>query len=232
MKAGELDRLQKRIVDCRLCPRLVSYREQVARKKRRAYQDWDYWGRPVPSFGSARARLLIVGLAPGAHGANRTGRMFTGDSSGEFLYGTLHRFGFCNQPQSRSQEDGLRLQDAYITAALHCVPPANKPAREELARCRRYLCDELLLLKQVRVVVALGRIAWEAYLTARQELDWPLPSPRPRFRHGAEYTLDPRTTLLASYHPSQQNTRTGVLTSEMFDAIFRRTRELLEQGEG
>ncbi|MGH9340666.1 MAG: uracil-DNA glycosylase [Acidobacteriota bacterium] len=223
-----LDQLQEKIIHSSLCPRLVEYRQEVARVKRRAYQDWEYWGRPVPSFGPPDARLLIVGLAPGAHGANRTGRMFTGDASGAFLYGALHRFHFCNQPASTHRQDGLKLQDAYITAAIHCVPPGNKPTTDELNNCRGYLREELQLLGKVRVVVALGRIAWQAYLTARAELQWPLPHPRPQFRHGAEYRLDDHTTLIASYHPSQQNTLTGRLTPQMFDSIFSRARKILD----
>ena len=159
--------LQEELVQCRICPRLVEHREKTAREKRRAYRDWSYWGKPVPSLGTRSARLLILGLAPAGHGANRTGRMFTGDRSGDFLYDTLHRFDFCSQPTSRDLEDGLRLRDAYITAALHCAPPLNKPTRQELMDCRHYLRWELKLLSRVRVVVALGRIAWQVYWWAR-----------------------------------------------------------------
>ena len=226
---GKLSQLQENIIRCCLCPRLVEYRQQVAQKKRRAYRDWEYWGKPVPSFGKYVARLLIVGLAPGAHGANRTGRVFTGDASGDFLYETLHRFGFCNQPRSRDSNDGLELRDAYITAAIHCVPPKNKPSTEELSNCRLYLRKELQLLKHVHVVVALGRIAWKAYLTARREAGWLCPTPSPRFSHGAIYLLASKTTLIASYHPSQQNTQTGRLTKKMFDQVFAEARQLVDK---
>jgi len=223
----KLKHLQKEIVSCKLCSRLVNYRGQVARKKRRAFRDWEYWGKPVPSFGKPDARLLILGLAPAAHGANRTGRMFTGDRSGDFLYDTLYRFGFCNQPVAQHRTDGLILFDTYITAAVHCVPPQNKPNPVEMSQCRQYLKQELLLLKKVRVVVALGRIAWQTYLRARNELGQPIPRPLPKFSHGDKYLVDPRMTLLASYHPSQQNTHTGRLTKEMFDQVFEIARNSL-----
>jgi len=171
--------------------------------------------------------LLILGLAPAAHGANRTGRMFTGDRSGDFLFRALHRFGFCTQPSSRQRNDGLRLRDAYITAALHCAPPGNKPAPAELANCRLYLRQELQILNKVRVVVVLGRVAWHAYLLARRELEWPVPKPRPKFAHGVSHRLDDQSTVITSYHPSQQNTQTGRLTEEMFDEVFAKARELL-----
>ncbi len=220
-----MDELNQRIQNCRLCPRLVEHRETVARTKRRAYREWDYWGQPVPSFGHLEARLLIVGLAPAAHGANRTGRMFTGDSSGDLLYATLYKYGFCSQPHSRDVHDGLSLDQTYITAALHCVPPQNRPLKSEILNCRRHLKEELALLTEVRVVVALGAIAWRAYLDSRQELGRRLPSPLPRFAHGAEVRLHPMTVLLASYHPSRQNTQTGRLTVEMFETVFRRAQQ-------
>lgn len=221
--ATRLELLQQEIVACRLCPRLVAHREQVAEVKRRAYRDQTYWGRPVPGFGDPKARLLIVGLAPGAHGANRTGRMFTGDRSGDFLYRALHETGFATQAASVSRADGLRLTDCYITAAGRCAPPDNKPLPEELATCRPYLMRELALLKNVRVVVPLGRIGWEAYLVSTAT------GPRAayEFGHAAEYKLPDGKTLLCSYHPSQQNTSTGRLTAEMLRAIFTRARELL-----
>lgn len=219
--------LQKELVQCRICPRLVEHREKTAREKRRAYRDWSYWGKPVPSLGTRSARLLILGLAPAGHGANRTGRMFTGDRSGDFLYDTLHRFDFCSQPTSRDLEDGLQLRDAYITAALHCAPPLNKPTRQELMDCRYYLRWELKLLNRVGVVVALGRIAWQAYWWARRELQWHVPKPLPNFAHASSYQLDEKTTLIASYHPSQQNTQTGRLTKKMFDRVFEMAREEL-----
>ena len=219
--------MQKEIVECRNCPRLVEHRERIAREKRRAHRNWTYWGKPVPSLGPRSARLLILGLAPAGHGANRTGRMFTGDRSGDFLYSTLHRFGFYTQPASKDRKDGLRLRDSYITAAIHCAPPLNKPMRQELADCRHYLRWELKLLNRVRLVVALGRVAWQAYLWARQELQWHVPRPLPKFAHAMSYRLDEKTTLITSYHPSQQNTQTGRLTQEMFDRVFEMARERL-----
>jgi uracil-DNA glycosylase len=227
MENLSLQEINNRIVDCRLCPRLVEFRERVAREKKPAYREFDYWGRPVPSLGNADARLLVLGLAPAAHGANRTGRFFTGDRSGDFLFSALYQAGFCNQPTSRLREDGLELREAYICAAIHCVPPDNRPAPSELLNCRRYLLAELQALTRVRVVVPLGRIAWQAYLTARAELGWPLPVPRPRFRHGEATELDDRTTLLASYHPSPQNTQTGRLTESMFNELFQQARKLI-----
>jgi uracil-DNA glycosylase len=227
-QAMALQRLQEEIVACTRCPRLVEHRETVALRKRRMYLDWDYWGRPLPSFGDPQARLLIVGLAPAAHGGNRTGRMFTGDRSGDWVFGTLHRFGFASSPESQRRDDGLTLHDAYITAALHCAPPANKPAPDEMAGCRPFLLQELELLTRVRVVVALGKIAFDAYLGTLPHRGLEVPSPRPRFGHNLEYTLEGGTVLLGSYHPSQQNTQTGRLTQEMFNAVFRKARELLD----
>lgn len=224
--------LQERIARCVRCPRLIRHCRQVARTKRRADRDFEYWGKPVPAFGSPSARLLIVGLAPAAHGANRTGRMFTGDSSGEFLYAALYRFGFCSQPHSRDRRDGLQLNDAAITAALRCAPPQNKPAPREKENCLPYLIQELRLLTQVRVVVALGQIAWTAVFRARKESGLAIPSPRPKFAHGAACLLDERVTLLGSYHPSRQNTQTGRLTAEMFDSIFQTARTILEKRDG
>ncbi|WPD19565.1 uracil-DNA glycosylase [Thermaerobacter composti] len=327
-QADALARINRDIVACRRCPRLVAYTAEVARTKRRAYRDWDYWGRPVPSFGDPLARLLIVGLAPAAHGANRTGRMFTGDASGDWLYRALYRAGFANQPTSTHRGDGLELRDAYITATCHCAPPDNKPSRDEMVACRDFLRRELEALRTVRVIVCLGQIAFDAVLRLMRErgYGWPVevseaqgvsappgpdPNPgcsfhhapkaggtagavatggdgeagddrddeaatkgggaaeatagpggsqdtrsagssrtnrprtaKPRFRHGGEYRWDaaeppaPRSprpdlpsppVLLASYHPSRQNTQTGVLTEAMFDAVFRRARELLDR---
>lgn len=222
-----LARLQQEIIACQRCPRLVAYRERIAREKKRQYREWTYWGKPVPSFGDPKALVLIVGLAPAAHGANRTGRMFTGDKSGDFLYRTLYRFGFANQPTARHRDDSLRLSDLYITAVIRCAPPDNKPTREELANCHPYLLRELELLKNVRIMVALGRIAFDACLKAVEERGMSLPRPRPAFGHGRVYPLADGLTLIASYHPSRQNTQTGRLTQRMFDAVFRKVRRLL-----
>jgi len=230
MSTTSLVRLQEQITRCALCPRLVAHREQVAREKVKRYRDWEYWGRPVPSFGDPRARLLIIGLAPAAHGGNRTGRVFTGDRSGDWLYEALYAAGFANQPTSVHKDDGLQLRDCYITAAVHCAPPDNKPLPDEFIACRPYLLQELTLLKQVRVVVALGQIAFAAYLTARRKLGLPVPSPIPRFRHGQVFPLD-GIFLLGSYHPSQQNTFTGRLTREMLQTIFHDARKLVGRTE-
>ena len=223
------EKLQEEILSCSACPRLVAHRQKVAREKRRAYRSWTYWGKAVPSFGSPRARLLILGLAPAAHGANRTGRMFTGDRSGDLLYATLARFDFCNQTTSQHRRDGLQLRDTYITAAIHCAPPGNRPSREEKNRCRTYLLQELELLQDLRVVVALGGIAFSTYLGARREMGQDLPRPLPRFGHGRNYSFKEGTFLIASYHPSQQNTLTGRLTEEMFARVFRLARQQLQR---
>lgn len=220
------------MVACRRCPRLVEYRERVAREKVRRYRAEPYWGRPVPSLGPADARLLVVGLAPAAHGGNRTGRIFTGDRSGDFLFRALHEAGFANQPNSAHAEDGLRLLDCYITAVLHCAPPENRPRPGELEACRPYLVEELTLLRAVRVVVALGAIAFEHFLRAWAAAGRLAPSRRPRFSHGAEARLPAGPVLLASYHPSQQNTQTGRLTPAMLARIFARARRLIEQTDG
>ncbi len=223
----ELCELQEVIMRCRRCPRLVTWREQVARVKVRRFSDEEYWGRPIPAFGDWCASLVIVGLAPAAHGGNRTGRMFTGDRSGDWLFGTLHRNGFANQPTSQHRNDGLGLTDCFITAALRCPPPANKPLPAELVDCRRYLCREIELLNSARVFLALGHIAFGAFLKAWAESGHRLPDPEPHFRHGGEWLLPGGSTLLASYHPSQQNTQTGRLTRPMFDSVFRKARRLL-----
>ncbi len=218
-----LEILQRKIVTCERCPRLVAYRAEVGRVKRRAYRDWDYWAKPVPGFGDPGARLLLIGLAPGAHGANRTGRMFTGDSSGDFLYKVLYATGFASQPTSVSRDDGLKLTDAYISAAVRCAPPDNIPTVEEIRTCRPYLERELELLKNVRVVVALGRLAFDVYLKivgARRSAF--------KFAHDAEHRTGPgQPLLISSYHPSQQNTSTGKLTEPMFRAVFERARRIL-----
>ena len=219
--------LQQEVMNCTQCPRLVAHRTTVARLKRRQYQGWTYWGRPVPGFGDLRARLLIVGLAPAAHGGNRTGRIFTGDRSGDWLYEALHHYGFASQPHSISRDDGLSLSDCYITAVVRCAPPENKPLPEEFEMCRGYLRDELRLLTAVRVVIVLGRLAFDHYLRARRELRMAMPSRAPRFGHGTVELFPDGTILLGSYHPSQQNTFTGKLTRPMFHQVFRRARLLL-----
>jgi uracil-DNA glycosylase family 4 len=223
--------LQARIVACRRCPRLVRHRAAVAARPPRRYRGQRYWARPVPSLGAASARLLLVGLAPAAHGGNRTGRMFTGDApggSGEWLARALHAHGFATQPTSRRRGDGFRLIDAYLTAALHCVPPANRPAAAELRRCGPYLAEELRLLRRVRVVMGLGRIGFDAYLAAAAANGLPVPRPRPRFTHGGATRLPWGVTLLGTYHPSRQNTQTGRLTWPMFDAVFAAARRHLD----
>ena len=219
--------LEHAIAACRLCPRLVAHREEVARVKRRAFRGETYWGRPVPGFGDPRAALLVLGLAPAAHGANRTGRMFTGDSSGEWLYAALHRHGFANRPASTARGDGLELAGAFVTASARCAPPGNRPAPDELAACRPYLAAELRLLPRVRLVLALGAIAWETALAQLSSAGATIPRPRPRFGHLAEFVPGAGPRLLGSYHPSRQNTQTGKLTRAMFDSAFRRAREIL-----
>jgi uracil-DNA glycosylase family 4 len=221
--------LERRIHACQLCPRLRRHCEAIASIKRRAYLNQRYWSRPVAGFGDPRARLLLVGLAPAAHGANRTGRMFTGDSSGEWLYAALHAHGFANQPDSRSRDDGLTLRDAFVTAAARCAPPDNRPTPAELARCRPYLEQELELLACVRVVVAMGAIAQRAYLEAAGWWNSLAPRERPKFAHGAESRLPDGRALLTSYHPSRQNTQTGRLTRSMWNAIFARARQLIDR---
>lgn len=216
--------LNQSITECRKCPRLVAYRETVARVKRRQYIEWTYWGRPVPAFGDPAARLFVVGLAPAAHGGNRTGRIFTGDRSGDWLYHALHRCGFANQSQSVHTGDGLALTNCYIAAAVRCAPPDNKPTPDEFDRCRPYLIEELRLLRNLRVVVALGKIAFDQYVKACRALGHELPSPALRFGHGVEYGLPWGVTLIGSYHPSQQNTFTGKLTAPMFHSVFERAR--------
>lgn len=225
MKCRTLDSLGRQVVACRLCPRLVEHREEVARVKRRAYRDWTYWGKPVPGFGDPRARLLILGLAPGAHGANRTGRVFTGDRSGLWLYRALHRAGLASQAESRERRDDLRLVDCYIGLVVRCVPPGNLPARAEIESCLPYLHEEVRLLERLEVVLALGRLAFDAALRLVEERRGARLRPRPRFAHGAVYEPGeglPR--LVASYHPSQQNTSTGRLTEEMLDQAISRAR--------
>jgi len=227
--AVELERLAAEVASCRRCPRLVAWREQVARERRAAFREQEYWGRPLPGFGDPRARVLLLGLAPAAHGANRTGRMFTGDRSGDFLYAALWRTGFANQPASTARDDGLRLRGAWVTAAVRCAPPANRPTPAERDSCLSWSLSELRLLSSVRVAVCLGAFAWDAALRLRRELTGPRPrEPRPRFGHGAEHPAGAGEpfALLGCYHPSQQNTFTGRLTEEMLDAALLRARAL------
>jgi uracil-DNA glycosylase len=220
--------IQREVVGCRACPRLVEWRERVGREKRRAFADEEYWARPVPAFGDPLARMLVVGLAPAAHGANRTGRMFTGDRSGDWLYAALHRAGFASQPTSVAAGDGLELTDALVTAANRCAPPANRPTPEERDRCAPYLLREIRALSQLRVIVALGGFAWDQVLRLlREEPGFTVPSPRPRFGHGAEVQVATGIALLGCYHPSQQNTFTGRLTPGMLDDVFRAARQRL-----
>ncbi len=227
---SELEVLNKEIIACSKCPRLVEWREEVARVKRKAYQDQEYWGKPVPGFGDPNARVLVVGLAPGAHGSNRTGRQFTGDASGGFLFPALYRAGFANQASAESRSDGLILNDMYITASARCAPPNNKPTTEELNNCQPYLEREIQIIKP-KVIVCLGRIAFERLLKT-----YPVHNSQWKFAHGAIYNLHPSSeavnhhplSLLCSYHPSQQNTLTGKLTVKMFDDIWLKARELIQ----
>ncbi len=219
--------IERRLTACRRCPRLVDWREQIAEEKRAAYADQDYWGKPVPGFGDPEASLLVVGLAPGAHGANRTDRMFTGDRSGDWLFRALHRAGFASQPRSTAADDDLRLLDCYITAAVHCVPPANKPSADEQRECGAWLREEIAALTGIEVVVALGGLAFGRVL--REELGWGRVEPRPRFGHGVEAAFSDGPLLIASYHPSQQNTFTGRLTEPMLDQVFERAARVIRQ---
>jgi uracil-DNA glycosylase len=224
-----LAELDAEVVMCRRCPRLVDWRERVAAEKRAAFADETYWGRPITGFGDPAARILVLGLAPAAHGGNRTGRVFTGDRSGDWLFASMWRCGLANQPVSRSREDGLELRGAYVTAAVRCAPPANKPLPAERDNCFPYLLRELELLRDLRAIVCLGGFAWEAALRARAALGEPTPRPKPRFGHGAELPAA-RWPLIGCYHPSQQNTFTGRLTEPMIDAVFVRAREVAGLG--
>src|SRR5580704_724394 len=221
--------LNDEVVRCTLCPRLVVYREQIAREKRRAYRDHDYWGKPVPGFGDPEARVLVLGLAPGAHGSNRTGRPFTGDASGNFMYPILHETGFALLPTATSRDDGQELTGLYITAAARCAPPDNKPLPVELANCAPYLERELEGLKRLKVVVALGKIGFDAYLNSLKRQGLVKSRAAFQFAHGAQYQLPDGKTLLASYHPSNQNTQTGKLTRDMFLTIFKRAAQIADQ---
>ena len=227
------DRLNQSVVACDRCPRLIQHCRKVAEEKRAAYREETYWGRPVPNFGDSRARMLIVGLAPGAHGANRTGRMFTGDRSGDWLYKALHKTGFASQASSTSVEDGLQLIDCAITAACHCAPPGNKPTTEELYNCAEWL-EQLLRNSTYRVIVALGRIAWETVWKhfKRSTPEQLLPTRKPKFGHGVNVQLTSDIVLLGSYHPSQQNTFTGRLTEPMLNSVFRTAQQLIGENTG
>ncbi len=231
---GEINR---EVIRCRRCPRLVEWREEVARKKTRRFADWDYWGKPVPGFGDTLGRLLIIGLAPAAHGANRTGRMFTGDRSGDWLYRALYRTGFANQPESTHREDGLQLKDCYITALCRCAPPANKPTREEFANCAPFLRMELEYFQYQwesngkGAILCLGQLSLNHTLRLLEEMGWDIFKPRPKFKHGMEIAISSNLRLFASYHPSQQNTFTRRLTEEMLDAVFTGIRRYLAEGE-
>jgi len=226
--ASSLDVVMREVISCERCPRLREYCHHVGEVKRRAYRDWDYWARPVPSFGDPDARVLVIGLAPGAHGSNRTGRMFTGDPSGDFLYRSLYETGFASQPESRSRDDGMKLTDVYITAAVRCAPPHNKPKRDEYRNCRPYLETELDLLKNVRVVVALGRIAFDSYLSILRGRGIISRRSAFEFAHNRRHLISPGfPVLISSYHPSQQNTSTGKLTAAMLRNVFRQARKLV-----
>jgi len=225
-----LKKVCQEVIACERCPRLRSYCRQIARTKRRAFRDWEYWGKPVPGFGDSAARMLIIGLAPAAHGGNRTGRVFTGDSSGDLLYRTLYETGFASQPHSVSRDDGMQLKDAYITATVRCAPPGNKPLPAESRNCREYLEREIALLKKLRVVVALGKIAFDSYLSILQSRELIASRAPYRFGHAATYRFPPPLpALIASYHPSRQNTQTGRLTAKMFYGVFREARNVLNQ---
>jgi uracil-DNA glycosylase family 4 len=224
---SELTVIQEAVVACEACDRLVEWRERVGREKRRAYRDWEYWARPVPGFGDPEARLLILGLAPAAHGANRTGRLFTGDRSGDWLFAALHRAGFASQPTSQHRDDGLLLRDAFVTAAVKCAPPDNQPTNDERDRCHAFLLGELRALRALRAIVCLGKFGWDQGLRALRAAGYPVPVPAPRFGHAATAAIGDRLTLIGSYHPSQQNTFTGRLTEPMLDEVFAKAREAI-----
>jgi uracil-DNA glycosylase family 4 len=227
-----LQSIQKEVIACRRCARLVRWRERVAREKTRRFQDWEYWGKPNPSFGDPRAQLLLIGLAPAAHGGNRTGRMFTGDRSGDWLYETLHKFGLANQPTSISRADGLRLYNCYITATCRCAPPQNKLLPSEITNCRPFLLRELRQLKHVKVVVGLGKVGFDSAVRCFAELGWSSFDRTPKFGHAVEYRLNENVVLLGSFHPSQQNTFTGKLTHSMFDSVFRKALDIVQDKRG
>jgi len=229
MTSDWLTILNREVIACTRCPRLVAYREQVAREKRRAYRDHEYWGKPVPGFGDPNARVLVMGLAPGAHGSNRTGRPFTGDASGKFMYPVLHETGFASQPNATDRNDGLILKNLYITAAVRCAPPDNKPLPQELAECSHFLDREIAGLSEVRVVVALGKIGFDAYLNYLKRRGLLASKKDFVFKHGASYRIPDGKVLLASYHPSNQNTQTGKLTRQMFIEIFQEAAKIADR---
>ncbi len=228
MKEDDFNILQREIVNCRKCPRLVEWRERVGHEKVRRFRDEEYWARPIPALGRADASLVVVGLAPAAHGGNRTGRMFTGDQSGDWLFDALFKFGFASQPRSSYRGDGMKLINAVIVAAVRCAPPGNKPSLRELHNCRSFLRKEMELLSSGRVVVALGQIAFRSFLQVWRELGRPLPDKTPEFRHGGEWRLGDQVTLISSYHPSRQNTQTGRLTRALFHRIFKQARRMID----
>ena len=228
MTTPALAALEAEVVACRACPRLVAWREQVARERRAAYADEEYWGRPIPGFGDPAARVLVFGLAPAAHGGNRTGRVFTGDRSGDWLFGSMYRTGFANQPESRRRDDGLELRGAWIAAAVRCAPPANRPTPAERDTCLPWSVRELGLLPELRLIVCLGGFAWDAALRLRAAAGLPLPRPKPRFGHDVLFDDGSPLPLLGCFHPSQQNTFTGRLTEPMLDAVFARARAIAD----
>ena len=224
---NKFEALKTQIIGCRKCPRLVKWREQVAREKTRRFSDWDYWGKPVPGFGDIKGKLWIVGLAPAGHGANRTGRMFTGDRSGDFLYRSLYKVGFANQPYSAGRDDGLSLNNCFISALVRCAPPANQPTKDEFLNCQQYLEIEFHLLKNKHVILCLGQLSFLHVLKLLETIGYDNLKPQPKFHHRLELGLDENLRLMASYHPSQQNTFTGKLTEEMFDEVFQKVRRVL-----
>ncbi|CUU04936.1 uracil-DNA glycosylase, family 4 [Candidatus Thermokryptus mobilis] len=231
LKFSSIGEINDKLISCKLCPRLVSWRQKVAYEKTARFKDWDYWGKPVPGFGDVKGRLLVVGLAPAAHGGNRTGRMFTGDRSGEWLYKALYKFGFANQPNSTSIDDGLKLKNCYITAIVRCAPPENKPLPSEIQNCNVYLENEIKLLKRVKVIVTLGQLSFKTTLKTLQKIGFKIVDGRLKFFHGNEIKLSNgarELILISSYHPSQRNTFTHKLTEEMFDQVFKRTRFLTD----
>ena len=226
VKQAALEALRKRVISCRKCPRLINYISRVSKDKVPRYKDWCYWGRPLPGFGDPESRLLIIGLAPAAHGGNRTGRMFTGDSSGDWLIRALYETGFSNQPRSVSRDDGLKLVSAYVTAVVRCAPPRNRPLAEEIRSCAEYLLEEVRLLDKVEIVLTLGRIAFDTYMRYVYPRNSKL---KPRFQHGGFYRIESMPSIVTSYHPSRQNTQTGRLTWEMWVSIFEKIKQMLAQ---